>query len=338
MQNPVPAPRRPYTLTLVAVFCLSLAACGGGGSADTALAEPVALQPDDNSPLMSISAAAPTNTLQVAITIPGYPHKVDVYRPVGATKAIVFLHALGGRTGQLAYDLGLNRLMAAPTAKNVNWEWLTQNGVIAVFPQGLAKPGTTLPTWSNYVFDSGQDDVGFLKALSSHVKSQYGATEVSLAGHSDGGVMTARVWCEATTSYKAFVSLAGPMPSSTYPSPGPTCTPLVPAPYYMLVGGKDTKLGSFAIGKAAPTPEQMAAGLTDSILVSEWHRHEDRSRVVCAEKPLLAYSSVAATGPTWNACSAHIRYTVVANADHPIASLERYAGIRMVDVIAGFVK
>jgi poly(3-hydroxybutyrate) depolymerase len=317
---------------------LLLAACGGGsGDAGDERAEPLAVKTQKRATSPVTAAGSTVNTLEAGITIAGFPHKIDVYRPAGATRAIVFLHGHGGRAGQLAYNLGFNRTGAVPTAQNVNWDWLSRNGIIAVFPQGQAAPGSTMPTWNNYFFDSGQDDVAFLKALSSHLKLAYAATEVSLAGHSSGGVMTARVWCEATGSYKAYVSMAGPMASPSSPGPGPTCTPLASAPYYIIVGGKDTTLPKFSLGLVAPTPEQLAAGLTDSILVGEWMRHQDRSRAVCGETPLLESNSNTGTGPTWNACDARIRYTVVTNADHAIASLEQYAGIKMVDAIAAFV-
>lgn len=339
MSTPTP-PFAPHslTLTLAVALCLSLAGCGGGG--DDALTSDTSAAASDREDALAVRRpiVAGSNTLQVGITIAGFPHKVDVYRPVGATRAVVFLHGHGGKNWQIAYDLGLNSKMAPVVTKNVNWDWLSKNGIIAVFPQGQPAVGTSLPTWSNYVFDSGQDDVAFLNALSTYVKAQYGATSVALSGHSSGGTMTARMWCEGTTSFKAFVSMAGPMPSSTYPYPSPTCTPLAPAPYYMVVGGKDTKLTMFATGLLTPTQEEIAAGLTDSILVSEWRRHVDRSLGTCGESPSMQGASRSATGPTWNACSNRIRYTVVSNADHPIASLQQYAGVKMVDLVAGFSK
>jgi len=339
----LPSALRPAALPLAAAACLWLAACGGGNDVDASTDQAPMSEHETaaRSTTLATTArlpAASSNTLQVGITIPGFPHKVTVYRPAGATKAIVFLHGHGGYTWQLAYDLGFNRVKAPQLAKNVNWDWLSRNGIIAVFAQGQALPGTSQPTWSNYVFDSGQDDVAFLKALSAFVKTQYGATEVSLSGHSAGGTMTARMWCEATPSYKTFVSLAGPMPAATYPQPGPTCVPLAPAPYYIVVGGKDSKLPMFAAGLTTPSPQQMAAGLTDTILTSEWVRHEGRSIAVCGEIPTLDGARVDASGPTWNACGTRVRYTVVTNADHPIASLELNAQVRMVDLIAGFAK
>jgi poly(3-hydroxybutyrate) depolymerase len=317
-------------LSCTAVCALGLAACGGGGETADVDATSAAAPESRRGPL----AVATANTLQLGVQVPGFPHKVDVYRPAGATKAIVFLHGHGGRTWQSAYDLGFNRKRQPQTAKNVNWDWLVRNGTMAIFPQGQALPGTTVPTWSNYVFDSGQDDVAFLAALSRHVTAQYGATQVALAGHSSGGTMTARMWCESTPSFKAYFSIAGPMPSPSYPAWGGTCTPLAPAPYGVVIGDHDTKLSQFAAGVLSPTPQQLAVGLTDTILVSEWGRHDDRSAKACGDTAVLDERSVAATGSTWSGCSSSIRYTVVAGADHPIASLEKYGGVRMVDAIA----
>lgn len=340
--QPAPIPFRRFALSFAAAFCVSLTACGGGGGDDQSAANPLA-EPQTREDALAARGAAPaavatTNTLQVAITIPGFPHTVDVYRPAGATKAIVFLHGLGGYTGKLAYDFGLNSIIGTPTMNTVNWAWLAQNGVMAIFPQGQIPPGSALPTWSDYVQQSGADDVGFLKALSSYVKTQYGATEVSLSGHSNGGAMAARIWCEASASYKAFVSLAGPMPSSTFPIPAATCTPQTPAPYYVVIGGADTTLLAFSRGAHPPTAQQIAVGLTNSILTSEWTRHHDRSQKVCGEVPVQAPTSVATYGPTWNACGSHVRYTVVTQADHPIASLEQYTSMKMADLIRGFVQ
>jgi poly(3-hydroxybutyrate) depolymerase len=315
-------------LICAAACALNLTACGGGDDPTTAAATAA-----DSEGHRTALAVATANTLQLGVTIPGHPHKVDVYRPAGATKAIVFLHGHGGRTWQLAYDLGFNRKLLPQTAQNVNWDWLARNGTMAIFPQGQAHPGTTLPTWNNHVFDSGQDDVAFLAALSRHVTAQYGATQVALAGHSSGGTMTARMWCEGTPSFKAYFSIAGPMPSPNYPAWGATCTPLAPAPYGVVIGGRDSKLGYFAPAATSPTPQQIAVGLTDTILASEWGRHHDRSAVVCGDLAVLEERSVAAAGPSWSACGGRIRYTVVSGADHPIASLEMHGGVRMVDAI-----
>jgi polyhydroxybutyrate depolymerase len=334
------AVRRHALPILSIVFCASLAACGGGeepeaddADASAALAEPLAAQRDARTRPPAPDATS-GNTLELGTTIPGFPHKIDVYRPAGATRAIVFLHGNGGSTGALAYTLGFSR-SGVPSDRSVNWEWLSQNGVIAVLPQGQAAPGSTVRTWSNYIFKSGQNDVAFLSALSSSVKSKYGMADVSLAGYSAGGMMSARVWCEAGSAYKAFVSVAGPMMSGT--GTGVTCTPPAPAPYFVLLGAKDTVLPGYNPGLAPPTAAQAAAGLTSGFLVAEWTRHGDRGRALCGETTQLSGASTSASGATWNNCDARIRYTVVNNADHSIPSFEAATGAKLVDTIAGFV-
>jgi poly(3-hydroxybutyrate) depolymerase len=282
------------------------------------------------------AAVATVNILETGVTVAGFPHKVDVYRPAGATRAIVFLHAHGGRSWQLAYDLGINRRYLPATARNVDWSALQRLGVIAVFPQGQVQAPSVLPTWSNHVFDSGQDDVAFLAALSAQARSAWGATRVALAGHSSGGTMTARMWCEGTTAFQAFFSIAGPMPSTGYPAYGQTCTPLAPRPYAVAIGDRDTKLSMFAAGIVQPTPEQMAAGLTDTILLSEWMRHGDRGVVVCGEPAALDGALRTTAGLQWSACAGRLAYTVVPGADHPIVSIEQHAGLRVLDWVAAF--
>jgi poly(3-hydroxybutyrate) depolymerase len=276
--------------------------------------------------------ASGSHTLQTGITIPGFPHQVDVYRPAGAVRAIVYLHGLGGRNFMSAYDLGFNRFRMAPRPRTVDWEWLAQNQVMAVFPQGMSRTPTAQPTWTNYVTDSGQDDVAFLSALSTFVRQQYGATTVTLAGHSSGGVMAARMWCEATASFEAYVSVAGPMPSSTYPLPAATCTPRVPAPYLVLIGNQDSSLPAFYREVIAPSPEHIEAGLTDGILVGEWWRHRDRAEAVCGEVPELS-DGYTGGAPAWAQCDGRVRYVVIDGADHSVASLEAQAGYRMRDAI-----
>lgn len=334
--NLLPTPNSACRLlpsALVAAVCLSLSACGGGGSDELLQAQDAPADARETA-----QAVATSNTLHVGIKVPGFPHAVDVYRPAGATRAMVFLHGRGGRSWLSAYDLGINKVPMPAVSKNVNWDWLSRNGIIAIFPQAQLQPGTTIPTWSDYIASSGADDVGFLKALSSYAKSQYGATQVSLGGHSNGGAMTGRIWCEATTSYSAYVTLSSAMVTSSYPVPGPTCTPKALAPYLAVIGGADTMLANWDLGIMPPSPQQQAAGLTNSILVYEWGRHHDRSSMVCGESTTLDARSVSASGPTWSACNSRMRYIVVNNADHNVKSLETNAGYKMADLISSFIR
>ncbi|MEZ5621664.1 MAG: hypothetical protein R3E78_10600 [Burkholderiaceae bacterium] len=312
----------------LAVSVLGLTACGGGDPG-----------PDEaRSALAWHRVAAPAqHALYLGVTVPGYPHKVDVYRTAGATRAVVLLHGHGGRNWQLAYDLGFNRKLAPQLARNVNWDWLAANGIVAVVPQGQIPPGSTLPVWSNYITDSSQDDVAFLSALAAQVRTQYGVGQVALAGHSNGGAMTARVWCEATPAFDAYFSIAGPMPSSTFPQPAPTCIPLAPVPYAMIVGDQDDRLAQFAPGLVEPTAEQVEAGLTDEVLLSEWGRHRDRSATVCGAEPMLEDRVADAASTRWADCANQQQYVIVHDAQHPIASIEQHAGERMLPMIVDFV-
>lgn len=343
MTHPTPAAARRHTLLIpCAILFASLAACGGGDEpaatdADAAAtrANPLAAPGVSRVARRGSGADTSGHVLELGTTIAGFPHKVDVYRPAGATRAIVFLHGNGGTSGSLAYTLGFSR-SGFPSNRSVNWDWLSQNGVIAVLPQGQAAPGSNVRTWSNYIFNSGQDDVAFLTALSANVKSRYGMAEVSLAGYSAGGGMSARVWCEAGGAYKAFVSVSGPMMSGN--GRGITCTPAVPAPYFVLLGDKDLVLPGYNPNLPAPTPEQAAAGLTGGYLVAEWTRHGDRARGVCGETAELSGADLSAAGNTWHHCGDRIRYMVVKNADHYIPSFEAALGGKLVDTIAGFVR
>ena len=118
---------------------------------------------------------------------------------------------------------------------------------------------------------------------------------------------------------------------------GATCTPAVTAPYFVLLGAKDTVLPRYNPGLPAPTAEQAAAGLTSGFLVAEWTRDADRSRVVCGDTTQLSGASTNTVGASWNNCSSRVRYTVVNGADHSIPSIEAATGAKLVDTIAGFV-
>ena len=108
--------------------------------------------------------------------------------------------------------------------------------MLLAFPQGQSLQSCQQPpcnafTWNNFVMDSGQDDVGFLSALAAELRgggvsaAAPAATataafpalppgaRLSLAGHSNGGMMANRVWCETGDAvFDAFASFEGPMP------------------------------------------------------------------------------------------------------------------------------
>jgi len=332
-------------MAALAVAGLVLSGCGGGGSSEDTLDSPeaadhtqaaaAAKKPSSDG---GATAAAASNTLVTGLQLRGFPHAIDIYRPAGATRAIVFLHGTKGRNFNLAYSLGLNKANRRPTMSSVDWNWLTRNKVMAVFPQGQALPSAPIETtWTNHRADSGEDDVAFLNALSSYIKHSYAMTDVALAGHSAGGLMTNRMWCEATASFNAYVSLSGPAPGY-YLRPGTPCTPSAAARYMVIIGGKDSaiieRLGPLA--NMVPSAEELSAGLVNQALVNELIQHQNRSQFTCGETPTLAMRVEDASGSAWRQCHNRTIYRVVDDADHPIASLELHTGRKMADVIAAF--
>jgi poly(3-hydroxybutyrate) depolymerase len=214
----------------------SLGACGGGGSEGGSSGSP---------------PPAVADTL-LSITVAGYPHAVNVYRTAGATRAIVLLHGGGGDLNAVAYQVGLNSSATQTSDATINWAWLDANKVTLVVPQGqhiASNPGAT--TWSNHAMTSGQDDAAFLQALAAKVRSDYGLADITLMGHSMGGVMTNRMWCESNATFNRYVSLAGPA-SSSYNQAATPCAPgSAAAPYLGIIGDSDSVMQTSGAWEAA---------------------------------------------------------------------------------------
>jgi hypothetical protein len=100
----------------ILLICFTITSCGGSSTA-------TAPQPP------------PPVTAEVrTVTMPSFPHEVDIYSVANATRAVVFLHGGRGRNFKLAFDLGINLANAPPTAATANAEWLTDNNIVALFP------------------------------------------------------------------------------------------------------------------------------------------------------------------------------------------------------------
>ena len=187
------------------VLVLAFASAACGGSSDSA---------KDN------GVAGGSGDLLLDETVGSFPHRIDMYVPKGATRAIVFLHGALGAKETFAYYVGVSGDRDTPTQDAANWDWLSEHKVIAVVPQGQHLPDVPRQTtWSNYVMDSGQDDVAFLRALAQELRERFGVKQVSLIGHSNGGMMTNRMWCESPDTFDAFIALSGPA-SCAFSSPG----------------------------------------------------------------------------------------------------------------------
>lgn len=200
-----------------------------------------------SSPTTSSSSTA-TLTVRSNQTISGYPHTIDYYIPSNAESVIIFLHGGGGAKESFANNLDIKNdssttnYSASPTGES----WLITNKVMAVFPQGQHVAGQPLATtWSNYVMNSGANDVAFLQALVAFIKTDSGFSHITkfyLAGHSNGGMMANRMWCESPNTFDAYGALAGP-PSSQLDAGGAhPCNPSTVKPYIGIVGNMDTQL------------------------------------------------------------------------------------------------
>jgi len=167
------------------------------------------------------SADTPSVSIRANQTLPGYPHAIDMYIPSNAQAAVIFLHGGGGKKEGFEADLGLKSDSGTTTytLTSAGQDWLLNEKVMAVFPQGQTLSGYNGWTWNNYVMVSGQNDVAFLQALVASLKADASLPAVSkfyLVGHSNGGMMANRMWCESPTTFDAYGALAGPLPPRTW--------------------------------------------------------------------------------------------------------------------------
>jgi polyhydroxybutyrate depolymerase len=278
-----------------------------------------------------------------SFTLPDFPHEIDVYAVSGATRAIVMLHGGGGTSHLSANDLHLNTTEGSPTAETVDWGWLTEHNTTAVFPQGQAISGAPNAfTWDNHVMESGQDDVAFLKALAKYVLDEYGVAEVYLMGHSNGAMMTNRMWCDSPQTFDGYVAISGPA-SEYYLDSSTPCAPSAAKPYFAIVGSADNVIGAVGNWEANTwevNPLLAAAGagaFIDPTLIGEWQQDRVRSQQMCGETLALDEVVVEGATETWIACGSKLMIQRVTGGGHPIGTIEDAAGYRMLDVVADFL-
>jgi poly(3-hydroxybutyrate) depolymerase len=294
---------------------ISLAACGGGGDGGgTPTPAPVAVDQ------------------LITTTVPGYPHQIDVYNTAGATRAIVLLHGGAGNKSAIAYQVGLNSSASSTSFSTINWSWLGANKVMLVVPQGqhiASEPNAT--TWSNYAMISGQNDKAFLQALAAKIRSEYGIANISLMGHSMGGVMTNRMWCESAATFNAYVSLAGPA-SSEFNKAATPCAPGAAAkPYMGIIGDIDQHMGNGPWEAATWTasPGMVQASVTawvNDVVIGEFHQQQARAAILCngavASQDFVHSGNV----DTWTSCAGRLVLKRVLGAEHAVASIDAQMG------------
>ncbi len=313
-------PRRPLHRLTAPLLAAALAACGGGGGS---------------------MPPPPTATDQlVAITVAGFPHAVNVYRTAGATRAIVLLHGGAGDLNAVAYQMGLNGSVTTTTAASINWAWLHAHQVMLVIPQGqhiASNPGAT--TWSNHAMTSGQDDKAFLQALAARVRSEYGLTDLTLMGHSMGGVMTNRMWCESAATFNRYVSLAGPA-SSAFSQPATPCAPGSAAPPYLgIIGDSDEVMQTAGAWDAATwtvNPAVVASSReawVNAVMLGEFRQQQARTALACGGTLDAGAFTSAGNVDTWQSCGGRLVLKRVRGAGHDVASLDAGMGTASTDVM-----
>ncbi|ARN20257.1 hypothetical protein A4W93_10280 [Piscinibacter gummiphilus] len=303
---------RPPARIAAWTLALLLSACGGGG--------------DDPAP----AATDDLLSLQVA----GHPHAVDVYRTAGARRAIVLLHGGGGNRNAIAYQVGLNASATTTSMATIDWAWLHAHQVMLVVPQGQSlpsEPGAT--TWTNHAMNSGVDDQAFLQALATRLRTDFGLTHLTLMGHSMGGVMTNRMWCESPMTFDAYVSIAGPA-SSFYNGASTPCGPGDAArPYLGIVGDRDDVMQTAGAWAAATwTVNPLFVGLSfrawdNDVMIGEFRQQQARTAVMCGGTLAEGAFTRGGNVDTWSSCGGRLVLQRVAGADHGVASIDAQMGL-----------
>ena len=204
-------------------------------------------------PTLPTDPGVPTDTADTDVPRPavvlvdepvggGFPHLADHLYPRGVspqTRAIVVLHGGGGTKEQIAYSLGIKDTEEPGYDDGYLATYLEEHDIALIFVQGrtiASQPATF--TWSNTIMTSGADDGAMLAHLADQLRTEQGFERVFLMGHSMGGSMTNRMWCEQPESFAGYGSSAGPMSNDLWA----TCTPTTFRPYLHVTGLNDRVL------------------------------------------------------------------------------------------------
>jgi polyhydroxybutyrate depolymerase len=123
----------------------------------------------------------------------------------GKTKIplVIAMHGGGGNGGSMDKLYGLN-------------EAADKEGVAVVYPNGSGRLKDKLLTWNSgnccgYALDNKIDDVAFIKALISELKTSINADpkRIYATGMSNGGMMSYRVACELSDEIAGIAPVAG---------------------------------------------------------------------------------------------------------------------------------
>lgn len=272
--------------------------------------------------------------------VEGFPHLIDIAAPSPAAgtdgqpqraPAVVFLHGGGGTKEGVEVTLG------------VTAEWAQTHQTIVAVPQGqslqvCSHPPCTAYTWSNGVMSSGQDDVAFLRKLTELLRTDFSATNVTLVGHSNGGMMTNRMWCEpqqSAVAFDAFVAFDGPA-SSWFDRDAASPTDYKPcvsnqAPFMDVIAYEDHVIGNTPARHIdqATWPTNLdwlgSYAYVNRLLMNPWFFYERvRGPASCDQSPDRGRK--AASFPRvdfWSACNGHVGLTAIKGEDDTCSRLSR---------------
>lgn len=314
-----------------------LGAPDAGGELDAEFGSDVGPEPDSGVPNdaeidsgIADAGSPPDDEILVFtdLLIPGHPHAIDLFVPPGAERVIVYLHGGGGTKETAASrESGVRLDDPARPRPVLDEAWMLANRTAWAFPQGQHLPGARLAkTWDNYMMLSGADDVAFLNALAAALRggtlqaSVPAFARIYLAGHSNGGLMANRLWCEATTSYDGYGGVAGPPSTDLLPGGPHPCAPSAIRPFIGVIGSEDTVLqtannwdGDWAVNSCLQT----AAGATmpnPNVANEEQFHRNFRVPHVCSSTAAPPVVTPQAT--TWSDCNGQVQLIRVEGADH----------------------
>lgn len=282
-------------------------------------------------------------TVEVDQTLSAAPNTFDVFRPNDADKAVVFLHGGGNTKHHFEYQLGLKGTDDT-NYHDIHGQILVDNKAIAVFPQAQAtEEAPNAYVWNNYVEDNGHDDKRFLRDLVSYISAHYDVHTFYLAGHSSGGIMASRMWCEEPELFEAFISISGPA-SAHFLAPETPCAPAQVKSFLMIIGANDLIIRDqdweAQIWTMSPIIE-LSPFVVNPNVIGERYFLPIRVTRACdaAVAPGEADAVTAGHLTTWSYCENTIPQQLVRIefGGHSIESLEAASGSTMLEFVFDFI-
>ena len=193
---------------------------------------------------------------------------------------------------------------------------------------------------------SGANDVAFLLDLGAEIQRTTGVTEIVLAGHSNGGMMTHRMWCDVPESFDLFVGISGP-PSVAYDNEHVAWEAdcVGTRPYWSIVGSQDSVLNASELepywsSSNADGPPWLR--LSENVINPRRAHQRLRVPLVCSDSgtadPRGDVDQSDARKTIWSACGNTVRLWWVEQnrrrGGHTIADLEADAGFNLAEELA----